>query len=258
MLAEVERWAAVTEPRGAEGEDAIVWRDVPGRAVQQQWGSWINTAEVGAVHALVSDLVGRGIDSIGVITPYRDQAAALSQALSMFDVDIGTVHKFQGGEREVIIFSLVAAEGMPAASIGWLDRQPNLWNVAITRARRQLYVVGDKRVWRTRHLGAELIRAAGPEPATIAAPDDLRSRLRTRATDPSIDRLEIDVAVNSYQADAVAYHRSGDASAYLIDRGCTDDDPGRHLRLMLRRTELLGDPDRAVEAYRVPAWRMYV
>ncbi|MEU1955232.1 caspase, EACC1-associated type [Nocardia rhamnosiphila] len=248
----------LTEPGDATREEPIVWRDVPGRAAQQRWGSWINTAEVAAVQTVVSDLVDRGIDSIGVITPYRDQAAALSRALSMFDVDIGTVHKFQGGERDVIIFSLVASEGMPAGSISWLDRQPNLWNVAITRARRQLYVVGDGRVWSTRHLGAELIRAAGPEPAAIAAPDDLRSRLRARSTDPSIDRLEIDVAVNAYRADAVAYHHNGDVSVYLLDRGCPDDAPGRHLRLMLRRAELLGNRDRAVEAYRVPAWRMYV
>ncbi|ONM48194.1 caspase, EACC1-associated type [Nocardia donostiensis] len=251
------RLRILTDTRDRPTDEAITWHDVRGQATRQRWGSWVNDAEVDAVSELIGDLVRNGVRDLGVITPYRDQATALSRALKGFGIGVGTVHAFQGGEHDVIIFSLVASDGMPTESIGWLDRQPNLWNVAITRARKRLYVVGDRRVWRTRYLGSELIRAAGTGSAQIAAPDDLWSRLRDRATDPSIDRLEFAVAINAYSADAVAHHDDGSTSAYLLDRGCGEDAPGRHLRLMLRRTELIGDPRRSVEAYRIPAWRMY-
>jgi very-short-patch-repair endonuclease len=55
-----------------------------------------------------------------------------------------TVHKFQGDERDVMIFSPVVASGMPDSAISFLLSNPKLFNVAITRARAQLIVVGDQ------------------------------------------------------------------------------------------------------------------
>ena len=57
-----------------------------------------------------------------------------------------TVHRFQGDERDLMIFSPVISEGTPSQSLNFLKRNRNLFNVAITRARAMLLVVGDKAV----------------------------------------------------------------------------------------------------------------
>jgi len=54
-----------------------------------------------------------------------------------------TVHKFQGDERDVMVFSPVVSKGISTGAIGFLRNNGNLFNVAITRARSMLLVVGD-------------------------------------------------------------------------------------------------------------------
>lgn len=72
-------------------------------------------------------------DNVGIITPYRDQAIAINNALGM---DIAsTVHKFQGRECDTIILSMV--DNTPTV----FSDDPNLLNVAISRAKTKLYVV---------------------------------------------------------------------------------------------------------------------
>lgn len=56
-----------------------------------------------------------------------------------------TTHKFQGDERDLMIFSSVVTKGAPASTLGFLNSTGNLFNVAITRARAVLVVVGDYR-----------------------------------------------------------------------------------------------------------------
>ena len=55
-----------------------------------------------------------------------------------------TVHRFQGDERDLIIFSPAVSEGISEGALNFLRRNGNLFNVAITRARSTLVVVGDK------------------------------------------------------------------------------------------------------------------
>ena len=54
-----------------------------------------------------------------------------------------TVHRFQGDERDVIIFSPVVSEGIADGALGFLKRTDNLFNVAIPRARAALIIIGD-------------------------------------------------------------------------------------------------------------------
>lgn len=73
-------------------------------------------------------------DEIGLIAPYNSQVAALSQAIdSRFDV--ATVHKFQGREKDAIIMSTVDD------TITSFSDDPNLLNVAISRAKQRLCLV---------------------------------------------------------------------------------------------------------------------
>jgi very-short-patch-repair endonuclease len=56
---------------------------------------------------------------------------------------VGTAHRFQGDEFDVMIFSPVVARGMFPRLVRWVTETDQMLNVAITRARAALHVVGD-------------------------------------------------------------------------------------------------------------------
>jgi len=60
---------------------------------------------------------------------------------------VGTVHTFQGKEAEAVILMLGAGRGARPGSRAWAGGRPNLLNVAATRARRALYLVGNRAEW---------------------------------------------------------------------------------------------------------------
>jgi hypothetical protein len=71
---------------------------------------------------------------------------------------IGTVHTVQGREAEAVIFVLGAPLQEQAGARNWAGGRPNLLNVAITRAKEVLYVVGNKNLWKNAGLFKELAR----------------------------------------------------------------------------------------------------
>ena len=84
--------------------------------------------------------------SIGVVSPFRGQVDLIGKALRQVltestirrhQIEVGTAHTFQGDERDVMIFSLAVADNSFAQSLTFLQK-PNLFNVAITRARKKL------------------------------------------------------------------------------------------------------------------------
>ena len=60
---------------------------------------------------------------------------------------IGTVHTFQGREIEAVIFVLGASLPTEQGARNWAGASPNILNVAITRAKEALYVVGNRDLW---------------------------------------------------------------------------------------------------------------
>lgn len=99
--------------------------------------------------------------SIGVISFYGAQVEAIQKMLKQGEtrvlqenVTVSTVDGFQGGERDIILVSCVRAKNLPSAStsaasssrntIGFLNDERRL-NVAITRAKRTLIVLGHAR-----------------------------------------------------------------------------------------------------------------
>jgi len=78
--------------------------------------------------------------TIGIISPYRGQVNYLKELLSESESDINTIDAFQGQERDIIIVSLVRSneEGI----IGFLKDYRRM-NVAMTRARKRLILIGD-------------------------------------------------------------------------------------------------------------------
>jgi hypothetical protein len=108
------------------------------------------------------------LPALYVITPFRAIKKAVSQALEgtdwskivAFDVSVprkseirkwcrerlGTVHTFQGKEEDTVIMVL-GADRQHLGSAQWASSKPNLLNVAVTRAKRRFFIIGDKAVW---------------------------------------------------------------------------------------------------------------
>ncbi len=86
-------------------------------------------------------------NSIGVITPYRAQIALLKSVLNtQHPIVIDTVERFQGGAKDIIILSLCTnkfsqLKTLVSESSEGIDRK---LNVAITRTKEQLIVIGNK------------------------------------------------------------------------------------------------------------------
>lgn len=79
-------------------------------------------------------LRNQGYDRIGIITPYRDQVAAIQTQLGG-EWDVATVHKFQGREKDAIVLTSV-----DNVITGFVD-DPHMLNVAVSRAVRSLAVI---------------------------------------------------------------------------------------------------------------------
>lgn len=84
--------------------------------------------------------------SIGVISPFRAQVDLIKKALwqvmsedliRKHQIEVGTAHTFQGDEKDVMILSFTVAENSHFQSITFLQK-PNLFNVAITRAKKKV------------------------------------------------------------------------------------------------------------------------
>ena len=61
---------------------------------------------------------------------------------------VGTVHTVQGREAEIVFFVLGAQESSQNGARGWAGGRPNLANVAVTRAKESLYVIGNRKLWK--------------------------------------------------------------------------------------------------------------
>ncbi len=125
------------------GDTAVVFFDTKGRFLEvQKEGSTsrYNPREAEFVKHIVYALLSGGLkeEDIGIITPYKDHEEFLKRIIE--SVEIKSVDGFQGREKEVIVLSLVRAN--EKEQIGFLKDKRRL-NVAITRAKRKLIIVGD-------------------------------------------------------------------------------------------------------------------
>jgi superfamily I DNA and/or RNA helicase len=147
------RLEVLTQERHPElRELGIKWIDVIGKQLRDDRN--INQDEVEKCFDIAQELLNQYPNiSIGIISPFKHQVEALKERFRNIDEDqlrIDTVHKFQGDECDVIIYSIVVTDNSPDGKIWWIDQgEPNLVNVAITRARSLVYVVGNKEYVRT-------------------------------------------------------------------------------------------------------------
>ena len=150
-------YSRLQSPNNGKPILGMQWMDVKGKTIRPENGGAYNLKEAEGVirilRRLALELEFEG--SIGVTTPFHLQAEMITKALER-DAElrnhlelhnkilIDTVHKFQGDERDVIIFSPVVSDGTKSQSLMFLKSTGNLFNVAITRARALLVTVGNK------------------------------------------------------------------------------------------------------------------
>ncbi len=100
-------------------------------------------AEVAAIDRYLTRNPGR---SVGIITPFANQREQIEQMLLLRgheNASCGTVHAFQGDEKDVVIFSLALTDKTGPGTYSWLQNNKELINVATSRAREQLILLSS-------------------------------------------------------------------------------------------------------------------
>ena len=83
-----------------------------------------------------------------MITPFANQKELINQKLrdsSLDNVVCGTVHAFQGDEKDVVLFSLALTDKTSQGTYGWLKNNKELLNVAVSRAKDKLIIFSSSK-----------------------------------------------------------------------------------------------------------------
>ena len=145
---------------------ALGYVHIEGRAVASA-GSRANAVEAQTIAAWLDEnraglegRYGRPLGQIvGVVTPFGHQVRAIREACAARGIvasetdgmTVGTVHKLQGAERPVVIFSPVYSKH---ADGGFIDASPSMLNVTVSRAKDSCLVFGDMDVLATARSGS--------------------------------------------------------------------------------------------------------
>jgi hypothetical protein len=130
-------------------------REDGSEAIKTQSGSRVNQKSAEIVVKLATCYAETDDIQIGIITPYRAQVSRIKAFLRDAKLDktrlerikIGTVHAFQGAESDVIVWDLVDTDHQPIGRLYRDEPGNRLTNVAISRARGKLVIIGDRSVF---------------------------------------------------------------------------------------------------------------
>lgn len=142
-----------------------------------------NDFEARQVCEVVRELLKTGdvtSDGIGIITPYRAQLKLISDKIKEFEnVSVRTVDGFQGHERDVVVFSAVRCN--EHGFVGFLDDEKRM-NVLLTRARRGMIVIGNKKTLEKCDLWKRWIEWVEENKLSRdCTQDDIRGRILTKS-----------------------------------------------------------------------------
>lgn len=94
-----------------------------------------NQRQIDVIKQEILPELGADLSDVGIISPYRNQVEAIRREIP--NIDVNTVHKFQGREKDTIIISTVDDEKNDFSD------DPYLINVAVSRAKKHLYIVAS-------------------------------------------------------------------------------------------------------------------
>jgi hypothetical protein len=125
-------------------------------------GNWV-PAEGKALQELLALLCKDGVEAkdVSVITPFRDVRNNLKHIVGNKMV-YGTIHTMQGKEAPVVIM-VMGGNTAGSGARNWAVSEPNLLNVAATRAKRRFYVIGDRNDWKSRALFCDVMDLLPPQ-----------------------------------------------------------------------------------------------
>ncbi len=136
------------------------WFDIDGDAISK-WCAAEGEHVVGLLRTLADDGIVR--PDLFIVTPFRivaqemrrrlEREAGLLSVLGLEGRDwlrdrVGTVHTVQGREAETVLLVLGAPAAAQGGARAWAAGTPNVLNVAVSRAKQNLYVVGSYGAWR--------------------------------------------------------------------------------------------------------------
>lgn len=235
-------------------DPGVIWRSVEGQAVRGPGGnSWRSAAEVDAVVDAIGELLAHGdawTGTIGVVTPFAAHAAAIEAATRQrFGADLddrefvcGTAHRLQGDERDVVVFAPCLQPGLSEGARSFLTRQSNLLNVAITRARAHLIVVGNREACGGSGIRALELLAAGrraghsPDAAAVGPGEAV---LATALRAAGVETLP-QHAIGPYRVDLAVVQDDSRIAIEIDGEGYHTDEWGQRLMSDLTRDTLLG------------------
>lgn len=134
------------------------WVKTFGTKAVKSGGSWSNKIEAEEIAKWLFENTGKIkqhygesiTKTVGIITPFAKQAAIIKKQLvdqGIPRVTVGTIHSFQGSERDIIIFSPVYTSDCGGTPF-FFDLSPNMLNVAVSRAKDTFIVIGDPNIFK--------------------------------------------------------------------------------------------------------------
>ena len=121
-------------------KNPLIYMDVKNNYVHEK-----NTAPA-EVEAIIDYAITNKDKTIGVITPFVNQKKLIEAGIKNNNLDnvvCGTVHAFQGDEKDVVLFSTALTDETQSGTYEWLKNNKELINVATSRARDKLIVLAD-------------------------------------------------------------------------------------------------------------------
>lgn len=251
----------------------ILWQDVEGAAERSATGSsWLNRLEAEQVVERIGNLLESGL-TIGVVTPFAAQAELIKQlaecrftrsVLDEADFVCGTAHRLQGDERDAIVFSAVLSPGLSKNGARWIEKERNLLNVAVSRARRALIVLGHPSMG---DLGSPTLASLRTylRDEVVRNEDAAQPSVDFRTDSRSEELLLSAMQLRDLRPYAKLYVEGYELDFALMEQGirlCIEVDGDQHLdtRGRQRRQDLTRDRvlhNLGWTTLRIPAWRCH-
>lgn len=126
-----------------ENKGDLVYADVENDRMSDERNSYDSEAK-----AIVKIIKEGKYKDVGIVTPFVNQSMLINKYLAaenIKDVKAGTIHTLQGSEKSTIIFSSALSTKTALKTFEWIKNNHELINVAVTRAKKTLIYVGDKK-----------------------------------------------------------------------------------------------------------------